>query len=86
MDGPGRNALHTVSSGDTLTGFNGVSDRREGHTAGSVIESAIEARQVAVLLHDPLKHRADLVCRPWRDNPGGEIDMDFEGSTGRASS
>jgi hypothetical protein len=70
MDGPGRQALYTVGSGDTLPSVDRLSDRRERDAAGSVIESAIKARQVAFSAQGPLNDRADLVERPQGDNPG----------------
>jgi len=60
MDGPGRNALHTVRPRDTLTRFKGLSDCREWDATVPIIEHTIEARQVAVVLQNPLEDRADL--------------------------
>jgi hypothetical protein len=60
MDGPGRNALHTVRPRHTLTDLNGLSDCREWDATVPIIERTIETRQVAVVLQNPLKDRADL--------------------------
>jgi hypothetical protein len=83
MDRSGRNALHTVSPRYTLPDLNGLSDGRKWDAAVPIIERAIETRQMAVVLQNPLEDRTDLLRRPRGHNSGGEIDMDFKGRTRR---
>jgi hypothetical protein len=60
MDRSGRNTLHTVRPRHTLPDLNGLSDGREWDATVPIIERAIETRQVAVVLQNPLKNRPDL--------------------------